>query len=85
MFLQEGPTTIGREDAPRMSDIVLRGPGIASEHCVLKYVDNSVHLLPHYQAQCSVNGVDVSEPVILTQGKSAVIQSVELQMPTPKS
>lgn len=68
LCLQEGTTTIGNEDAPLKSDIVLNGPGIAAEHCVIKYTDNNVYLLPHSQAYCSVNGLDVTEPTRLTQG-----------------
>ena len=34
-FLREGPTRVGRSDAPVQQDIVLQGLGIESEHCLL--------------------------------------------------
>ena len=61
-------TTVGREDAPRRCDIILHGPGMAKEHCVIKYTDNGVYLQPHFQALCAVNGADISSSTKLTQG-----------------
>lgn len=83
--VQEGSTTIGSVDFPRRLDIVLHGAGISDEHCIIKYHRPSsalsgadtearregehVYLHPHYQALCSVNGVPITEPTKLTQGK----------------
>ncbi|KAM8843346.1 kinesin-like protein KIF16B isoform 2-T2 [Synchiropus picturatus] len=66
--LKEGRTFVGREDASPEPDIVLHGLDLESEHCVFQNHSGLVTLLPLDGAQCSVNGVQVSEPTPLNQG-----------------
>ncbi|XP_052105920.1 uncharacterized protein LOC127738640 isoform X2 [Mytilus californianus] len=71
--LKEGKTLVGREDAKREQDIVLSGPGIQREHCLIKNVDGSVTLYPNRGSQCTVNGLDCKAPVLLKQGDSVIL------------
>ncbi|XP_075923745.1 uncharacterized protein LOC116943328 isoform X2 [Petromyzon marinus] len=66
--LREGRTTIGRSDAPTEQDIVLCGPWMEREHCVIENTAGEVTLLPMAGATCCVNGRDVSQPCRLHQG-----------------
>uniref|UniRef100_A0A3B3DC91 Kinesin family member 16B n=1 Tax=Oryzias melastigma TaxID=30732 RepID=A0A3B3DC91_ORYME len=66
--LKEGRTFVGREDASTEQDIVLHGLDLESEHCVFENQSGTVVLVPLGGAQCSVNGVQVTEPVQLNQG-----------------
>lgn len=49
--------------------LVLHGPGLLSEHCVLENHAGTVTLIPQDGALCSVNGSVVTKPCQLTQGK----------------
>ncbi|XP_017268278.1 uncharacterized protein kif16bb [Kryptolebias marmoratus] len=71
-YLKEGRTLIGSDDALCSQDIVLHGPGLLREHCVLENCAGTVTLFPQDGALCSVNGSVVTEHCQLTQG--AVIQ-----------
>ncbi|XP_061168862.1 uncharacterized protein LOC133178120 [Saccostrea echinata] len=66
--LKEGKTLVGREDAERPQDIVLRGPGVKQEHCFFKIHYGTVTLHPNLGAQCAVNGVECKDSVVLKQG-----------------
>ncbi|XP_052506563.1 kinesin-like protein KIF16B isoform X2 [Budorcas taxicolor] len=66
--LKEGQTYVGREDASTEQDIVLRGLGLQSEHCIFESVGGSVTLIPLRGSQCSVNGVQILEATHLNQG-----------------
>ncbi|KAM9792205.1 LOW QUALITY PROTEIN: kinesin-like protein KIF16B [Neosynchiropus ocellatus] len=66
--LKEGRTFVGREDASSEPDIVLHGLDLESEHCIFQNQSGVVTLVPLDGAQCSVNGVQVSEPTPLNQG-----------------
>uniref|UniRef100_A0A3P8Y630 Kinesin motor domain-containing protein n=1 Tax=Esox lucius TaxID=8010 RepID=A0A3P8Y630_ESOLU len=66
--LKEGRTYVGREDASTEQDIVLHGLDLESEHCMFENQAGSVTLIPLNGAQCSVNGVHVTEPSPLNQG-----------------
>ncbi|XP_066516930.1 kinesin-like protein KIF16B isoform X4 [Hoplias malabaricus] len=66
--LKEGRTFVGREDATNEQDIVLHGLGLESEHCLFQNQNGTVTLIPLNEAQCSVNGVQVTEPCQLNQG-----------------
>ncbi|KAK2818219.1 hypothetical protein Q7C36_022152 [Tachysurus vachellii] len=66
--LKEGRTCVGREDAAIEQDIVLHGLGLESEHCLFENQDGTVTLIPLNESQCSVNGVQVTEPCQLNQG-----------------
>ncbi|RVE76749.1 hypothetical protein OJAV_G00012140 [Oryzias javanicus] len=66
--LKEGRTFVGRDDASTEQDIVLHGLDLESEHCVFENHSGTVVLVPLGGAQCSVNGVQVTEPVQLNQG-----------------
>ncbi|KAK7930392.1 hypothetical protein WMY93_006787 [Mugilogobius chulae] len=48
--------------------LFLHGLDLESEHCVFENHSGTVTLLPLNQAQCSVNGVTVKQPAMLTQG-----------------
>ncbi|XP_029304976.1 uncharacterized protein kif16bb isoform X2 [Cottoperca gobio] len=67
-YLKEGRTLIGSDEASCSQDIVLHGPGLLSEHCVLENSAGTVTLIPQDGALCSVNGTVVTDPCQLTQG-----------------
>lgn len=66
--LKDGKTLVGRADAGRPQDIILRGPAVKEEHCFFKTSYGTVTMHPNRGAQCTVNGVECKEPVILKQG-----------------
>uniref|UniRef100_A0A4W6DK14 Kinesin family member 16B n=1 Tax=Lates calcarifer TaxID=8187 RepID=A0A4W6DK14_LATCA len=66
--LKEGRTYVGREDASSEQDIILHGLDLESEHCMFENQNGTVTLVPLGGAQCSVNGVQVTEPSQLNQG-----------------
>ncbi|XP_056228637.1 kinesin-like protein KIF16B isoform X3 [Seriola aureovittata] len=66
--LKEGRTYVGREDASTEQDIILHGLDLESEHCKFENQNGTVTLVPLGGAQCSVNGVQVTEPSQLNQG-----------------
>ncbi|NXN16315.1 KI16B protein, partial [Indicator maculatus] len=66
--LKEGQTYVGREDAMTEQDIVLHGLDLESEHCIFENLNGTVNLIPLNRAQCSVNGVQVTEATHLNQG-----------------
>ncbi|KAF7249333.1 Kinesin-like protein KIF16B [Varanus komodoensis] len=66
--LKEGQTHVGREDAATEQDIVLRGLDLESEHCIFEHFNGTVNLIPLSGAQCSVNGIQISEATQLNQG-----------------
>lgn len=49
--------------------VVLHGLGLESEHCMFENQNGTVTLVPLGAAQCSVNGVQVTEPSQLNQGE----------------
>ncbi|XP_035519086.1 uncharacterized protein kif16bb isoform X2 [Morone saxatilis] len=71
-YLKEGRTLIGSDEVSCSQDIVLHGPGLLGEHCVLENRAGAVTLIPKDGALCSVNGSVVTDPCQLTQG--AIIQ-----------
>ncbi|XP_067115449.1 kinesin-like protein KIF16B isoform X5 [Osmerus mordax] len=66
--LKEGRTYVGRDDASTEQDIILHGLDLESEHCMFENQTGTVTLIPLNGAQCSVNGVQVTEPAPLNQG-----------------
>ncbi|KAI4813296.1 hypothetical protein KUCAC02_024629, partial [Chaenocephalus aceratus] len=52
-YLKEGSTLIGSEEASCSQGIVLHGPGLLSEHCVLENRAETVTLIPRDGALCS--------------------------------
>lgn len=66
--LKEGRTYVGRDDASSEQDIILHGLDLESEHCMFENDEGKVTLVPLGGAQCSVNGVQISEPSQLNQG-----------------
>ncbi|XP_013986762.2 kinesin-like protein KIF16B isoform X7 [Salmo salar] len=66
--LKEGRTYVGRDDASTVQDIVLHGLDLESEHCMFANQTGTVTLVPLNGAQCSVNGVQVTEASPLNQG-----------------
>ncbi|XP_071755983.1 kinesin-like protein KIF16B isoform X2 [Centroberyx gerrardi] len=66
--LKEGRTYVGRDDASTEQDIILHGLDLESEHCLFENQSGTVTLVPLGGAQCSVNGVQVTEPSQLNQG-----------------
>uniref|UniRef100_A0A8C5X0E8 Kinesin-like protein KIF16B n=1 Tax=Malurus cyaneus samueli TaxID=2593467 RepID=A0A8C5X0E8_9PASS len=66
--LKEGQTYVGREDAMTEQDIVLHGLDLESEHCIFENLSGTVNLIPLNGAQCSVNGIQITEPTQLNQG-----------------
>ncbi|NXI90300.1 KI16B protein, partial [Psophia crepitans] len=66
--LKEGQTYVGREDAATEQDIVLHGLDLESEHCIFENLNGTVNLIPRNGAQCSVNGIQITEATHLNQG-----------------
>ncbi|XP_048698592.2 kinesin-like protein KIF16B isoform X2 [Caretta caretta] len=66
--LKEGQTYVGREDAATEQNIVLHGVDLESEHCVFENLSGTVNLIPLNGAQCSVNGIQITEATQLNQG-----------------
>ncbi|NXY71905.1 KI16B protein, partial [Glareola pratincola] len=66
--LKEGQTYVGREDAMTEQDIVLHGLDLESEHCIFENLNGTVNLIPLNGAQCSVNGIQVTQATHLNQG-----------------
>ncbi|XP_076003874.1 kinesin-like protein KIF16B isoform X2 [Genypterus blacodes] len=66
--LKEGRTYVGREDARTEQDIILHGLDLESEHCMFENGNGTVTIVPIGGAQCSVNGVQVTERSQLNQG-----------------
>lgn len=54
-----------------LSSAVLHGLDLESEHCMFENDNGKVTLVPLGGAQCSVNGVLISEPSQLNQGGTA--------------
>ncbi|XP_072425570.1 stAR-related lipid transfer protein 9 isoform X2 [Chiloscyllium punctatum] len=74
--LREGTTTIGRIDAETEQDIVLQGPWVESEHCVIHNHNGIVTIEPIGGSQCSVNELDITHSCRLSQGAVIVIGKV---------
>ncbi|XP_060684622.1 uncharacterized protein stard9, partial [Hemiscyllium ocellatum] len=74
--LREGTTTIGRIDAETEQDIVLQGPWVDSEHCVIHNHNGIVTIEPIGGSQCSVNELDITHSCRLSQGAVIVIGKV---------
>ncbi|XP_066280318.1 uncharacterized protein [Branchiostoma lanceolatum] len=66
--LKDGKTIIGTEENEDEPDIVLDGPFMAKEHCVIRNENNTVFLHPVNNAACAVNGMDITTPIRLKQG-----------------
>ena len=66
---QEGETRIGAEDENCNQDIVLRGPGLESNHCTILLENGVATLVPADGAICIVNGLQVDRSTRLSQGK----------------
>lgn len=56
-----------------VSSVVLHGLDLESEHCVFENQNGTVTLVPLNGAQCSVNGVLLTEPAPLNQGERPVL------------
>ncbi|XP_041571390.2 kinesin-like protein KIF16B isoform X6 [Taeniopygia guttata] len=70
--LKEGQTYVGREDAITEQDIVLHGLDLESEHCIFENLNGTVNLIPLNGAQCSVNGIQITEPTHLNQATEGI-------------
>lgn len=67
LFLVTGRTTLGSDG----TDIPLQGPGIAAQHCYIENQGGNITLYPCGN-QCSVDGLPVTKPYRLTQGRRAI-------------
>ncbi|KAM8854278.1 pleckstrin homology-like domain family B member 1 isoform 8-T8 [Synchiropus picturatus] len=61
--LAEGRTTVGHGSA----DITIQGPGVAAQHCYIENRSGVITLHPCGN-QCAVDGLQVTQPVRLSQG-----------------
>ncbi|XP_057197327.1 uncharacterized protein kif16bb [Triplophysa rosa] len=68
--LKEGRTSVGAGGTESEQDIVLHGEALQREHCVFENQRGAVTLLPLPGAMCAINGVEVTQPCLLTQGMS---------------
>ncbi|PFX18788.1 Kinesin-like protein KIF16B [Stylophora pistillata] len=66
-IIEDGMTYIGREDANFNPDIVLSGPGIEAEHCIMESIEGTVILHP-LASLCQVNGLPVGKSQRISQG-----------------
>ncbi|GCB61092.1 hypothetical protein scyTo_0011250, partial [Scyliorhinus torazame] len=66
--LGEGTTKIGGLDAEAEQDIVLQGPWVETEHCVIHNDNGVVTLEPIGGSQCTVNELDITHSCRLSQG-----------------
>ncbi|XP_051773446.1 uncharacterized protein kif16bb isoform X4 [Ctenopharyngodon idella] len=66
--LKEGRTSVGTGGTEPEQDIVLHGEALQREHCVFENQRGAVTLVPLPGARCAVNGVEVTQPYLLTQG-----------------
>ena len=48
------------------------GPHIEKEHCFIQNLEGIVTLVPSLGAMCAVQGIEVTEPTKLSQGKLLV-------------
>ncbi|XP_029031111.1 uncharacterized protein kif16bb isoform X2 [Betta splendens] len=67
-YIKDGKTMIGSDKVSFSQQIVLHGPGVLREHCVLESCAGTVALVPQEGARCSVNGAEVTSPRQLTHG-----------------
>ncbi|XP_069773442.1 stAR-related lipid transfer protein 9-like isoform X2 [Narcine bancroftii] len=74
--LREGITKIGRIDAETEQDIVLQGPWVEKEHCIVHNVNSIVTLESIGGAQCIVNELDVVHSCRLSQGAIIILGKV---------
>ncbi|XP_051884022.1 uncharacterized protein stard9 isoform X3 [Pristis pectinata] len=74
--LREGITKIGRIDAEAEQDIVLQGPWVEKEHCIIHNANGVVTLEPIGGSQCIVNELDVVHSCRLSQGAVIVLGKV---------
>lgn len=58
--------------------VVLNGPGVLGEHCVLENLAGTVTLIPQEGALCSVNGSLLTGPCRLAQGKNFMADTLAL-------
>lgn len=65
--LVAGRTTLGSEG----TDIPLQGPGVAAHHCYIENDAGSITLYPCGN-QCSVDGLPITKPHRLTQGRTGL-------------
>ncbi|XP_015184984.1 PREDICTED: kinesin-like protein KIF16B isoform X3 [Polistes dominula] len=65
--LKEGKTLVGTEEAATTQDIVLTGPDVEPEHCVVE-LDNGVATLHPLSSHCWINTAQVDKPTRLSQG-----------------
>lgn len=66
--LLAGRTTLGSEG----TDIPLQGPGIAAQHCYIENNAGSIILYPCGN-QCSADGLPITKPHRLTQGRTILL------------
>ncbi|XP_043110979.1 uncharacterized protein kif16bb isoform X2 [Puntigrus tetrazona] len=66
--LKEGRTSVGAGGTEPEQDIVLHGEALQKEHCVFENQTGTVTLVPLPGARCTINGVEVTQPYVLTQG-----------------
>ncbi|KAM6073764.1 stAR-related lipid transfer protein 9 [Chlamydotis macqueenii] len=71
--LREGTTKIGRSDSDQDQDIVLQGPWIERDHCMIDNNCGIVTLRPVQGAHCTVNGCEVTGSCRLSQGALVVL------------
>ncbi|KAG8124428.1 putative Kinesin-like KIF16B-like protein, partial [Naja naja] len=62
----ELPHLIGIDDD--LLSTVLHGLDLESEHCIFEHFNGTVHLIPLDGAQCSINGIQITEATQLNQG-----------------
>ncbi|XP_072119942.1 stAR-related lipid transfer protein 9-like isoform X3 [Mobula birostris] len=75
-YLREGITKIGRINAEVEQDIVLQGPWVEKEHCIIRNDNGVVILEPIGGSQCIVNELDVVHACHLSQGAVIVLGKV---------
>jgi len=65
--LRDGRTHVGGNNAAVNQDIVLYGPGIEDQHCILESIEGNVTLQPIAE-ECFINGNKIKKATKLSQG-----------------
>ena len=72
-YIKDGLTRVGSGEANVPQDIQLIGAHILGEHCIFENKDGNVTLMTLPDADCYVNGRQVTEPIVLKTGSRVIL------------
>ncbi|RZF34198.1 hypothetical protein LSTR_LSTR003608 [Laodelphax striatellus] len=77
--LNDGETLVGSSDADGdRQDIILNGIDVEKHHCSITLKNGVATLVPHHDALCWVNGLQVNKPTRLSQGCNILLGRTNL-------